>query len=80
MNNSQDIKTTQSSNDSGSGPQPLGLQGAALAHTLRQLDKAGYPFAVEDTPDGVVIKVSHLHTATSANGRLVFDGVKAGQP
>lgn len=65
------------SSDSGSKPQPLGMQGAVLAHSLRQLELAGYPFTVEDTPNGVVIKVSHLHTATSRNGKMVFDGVKA---
>lgn len=76
MSNSQDIKTTPSSNDSGKPPQPLGMQGAVLAHSLRQLEKAGYPFEARDTPEGVVIMVSHLHTATSNNGNLVFDGVK----
>lgn len=80
MNNSQDIKTTPSSNDSGSKPQPLGMQGAVLAHSLRQLEKAGYPFEVRDTPEGVVITVSHLHTTTSRNGNLVFDGAKGSQP
>jgi len=80
MSSSQDIKTTPNSSAGGNGPQPLGMQGAVLAHSLRQLEKAGYPFVVEDTPDGVVIKVSRLHTTTSKNGNLVFDGVKGSAP
>lgn len=77
MNSSQDIKTTQSNNDNGSKPQPLGMQGAVLAHSLRQLAAVGYPFEVEETPDGVVIRVSRLRKAVSRNGNLVFDGVGA---
>ena len=80
MSSSQDIKTTPNSNGSGSTPQSLGMQGAVLAHSLRQLELAGYPFTVEDTPGGVVIKVSHLHTAISRNGKMVFDGVKGNAP
>ena len=80
MGNLQDIKTTPNSSDSGSKPQPLGMQGAVLAHSLRQLEKAGYAFEARDTPEGVVITVSHLHTTTSKNGNLVFDGVKGGAP
>lgn len=77
MSNSQDIRTTQNSSDNGSKPQPLGMQGAVLAHSLRQLAAAGYPFEVEETPDGVVIRVSRLRKAVSRNGNLVFDGVAA---
>ena len=75
MSNSRDIKTMQPSKPSGSEPQPLGMQGAVLAHSLRQLAKAGYDFTVEDTPEGVTIKIVRLHTTTSTNGNMVFDGV-----
>ena len=37
----------------------------------------GYPFEVEETPDGVIIRVSRLRKAVSRNGNFVFDGVPA---
>lgn len=53
-------------------PSGLGMNGAALAHALNLLAKAGYPATVTDTSEGLSILLPGLQTRPSGSGRLAF--------
>lgn len=53
-------------------PSGLGMNGAALAHALNLLAKAGYPATVTDTSEGLSILFPGLRTQANPGGRLSF--------
>ena len=62
----------ESTSNTKTQPSGLGMNGAALAHALNLLAKAGYVNTVADTSEGVTINIAGIRTIKSASGKLLF--------